>query len=132
MTNRTEQEVFDDLAKLCRSRGFAHAVAFFCYRDNFVGYKEELKGSDFAKLFSDGAQRNPGLGPMICPGFRYAPSRLRDQTKTPASLPGFCILRFVMRGPDPRIHLFKKMDCRIKSGNDERKGRGLHRALCIS
>jgi hypothetical protein len=25
----------------------------------------------------------------------------------------------VMRGLDPRIHLFEKMDCRIESGNDD-------------
>jgi hypothetical protein len=25
----------------------------------------------------------------------------------------------VMRGPDPRIHHFPKMDCRVKPGNDE-------------
>jgi hypothetical protein len=25
----------------------------------------------------------------------------------------------VKRGLDPRIHLLKKMDCRIKSGNDD-------------
>ena len=24
----------------------------------------------------------------------------------------------VMRGPDPRIHLFGKVDCRVKPGND--------------
>jgi hypothetical protein len=24
-----------------------------------------------------------------------------------------------MRGLDPRIHLLEKMDCRIKSGNDD-------------
>lgn len=53
MTKRTEQEVFDDLAGLCRSKGFAHAIAFICYRDNFVGYKDELKGDAFAKLFSN-------------------------------------------------------------------------------
>ena len=49
---RTEQEIFDDLAVLCASPGYAHAIAFFCYRDNIVAYKEELKGEDFAKLFS--------------------------------------------------------------------------------
>jgi len=26
-----------------------------------------------------------------------------------------------MRGLDPRIHLFKRMDCRVKPGNDEHK-----------
>jgi hypothetical protein len=29
-----------------------------------------------------------------------------------------------MRGLDPRIHLQKVMDCRIKSGNDEENRKG--------
>jgi hypothetical protein len=49
---RKEQEVFEDLAALCKSKGFAHVVAFFSFRDNLVPYKDELKGSDYAKLFS--------------------------------------------------------------------------------
>jgi hypothetical protein len=49
---RTEQEIFDDLAALCTSPGYAHAIAFFCFRDNIVGYKDELRGEDYAKLFS--------------------------------------------------------------------------------
>ncbi|MGY3412890.1 hypothetical protein ACVWZV_009056 [Bradyrhizobium sp. GM5.1] len=32
--------------------GFAHAVANFCFRDNVVGYGDELKGEDYAKMFS--------------------------------------------------------------------------------
>jgi hypothetical protein len=28
-------------------------------------------------------------------------------------------LRIVMRGLDPRIHLSKRMDCRVKPGNDD-------------
>jgi hypothetical protein len=30
-----------------------------------------------------------------------------------------------MRGLDPRVHLLRKMDCRVKPGNDEvnRKGK---------
>jgi hypothetical protein len=28
-----------------------------------------------------------------------------------------------MRGLDPRIHLLRKMDCRVKPGNDEEEER---------
>jgi SEC-C motif len=49
---RTEQEIFNDLADLCVSPGYAHAIAFFCLRDNFINYQGELKGEDFYKLFS--------------------------------------------------------------------------------
>lgn len=47
-----EQEIFDDLARLCVCPGYAHVIAYFCYRDNIVRYKEELKSEDFSKLFS--------------------------------------------------------------------------------
>lgn len=49
---RTEQQVFDELAGLCASPGYAHALAFLCFRHNVVGYGGELRGEDYAKLFS--------------------------------------------------------------------------------
>ena len=49
---RSEQEVFDELAGVCQRPGFPHAIAAFCYRDNIVGYSDELKGEDYAKMFS--------------------------------------------------------------------------------
>lgn len=52
MTVRPEQEIFDDLVWLCANPGYAHAVAFLCYRDHIVGYGDELKPKDYAKLFS--------------------------------------------------------------------------------
>ncbi|MGF1630204.1 MAG: YecA family protein [Kiloniellaceae bacterium] len=52
MTVRAEQEIFNDLAALCASPGYAHAIAYFCFRDHVVGYGDSLKGADYAKLFS--------------------------------------------------------------------------------
>jgi hypothetical protein len=49
---RSEQEILDELATICQRPGFAHAIAMFCFRDNIVGYSEELKGGDYAKMFS--------------------------------------------------------------------------------
>jgi hypothetical protein len=49
---RTEKQVFDELAALCTSPGYIHVIAHFCFRDHVVGYKEKLKGEDYAKLFS--------------------------------------------------------------------------------
>ena len=50
---RSEQEIFDDLTKHCRSKGFVHAIAQICFRDNIVGFRDELKAEDMAKLFSE-------------------------------------------------------------------------------
>jgi hypothetical protein len=49
---RSEQEIFDELAALCASPGYAHAIAYFCYRDHFVGFGDKLKPEDYSKLFS--------------------------------------------------------------------------------
>lgn len=52
MKVRTEQQIFNDLGALCATPGYAHALAFLCFRDSFVKYGEELSGQDYAKLFS--------------------------------------------------------------------------------
>ena len=40
---RSEQEIFDELATLCASPGYAHAVAFLCWRDNMISYSVQMK-----------------------------------------------------------------------------------------
>jgi SEC-C motif len=49
---RSEQEIFDDLAALCISKGYIHALATICFRDYVVGFKDELKPEDMARLYS--------------------------------------------------------------------------------
>jgi hypothetical protein len=49
---RKEQEVFDDLATLCGSPGYVHAIAHFSFRDNVVPYVGEMKPEDMQHLFS--------------------------------------------------------------------------------
>lgn len=42
MEARPEAEVFADLAQLCRSPGYIHALAFFSFRDNLIRFNETL------------------------------------------------------------------------------------------
>lgn len=49
---RTEQEVFADLEALCRSPGYAHVIAYFYFRDNFIKVGEKLDPQDLACLHS--------------------------------------------------------------------------------
>jgi hypothetical protein len=51
MDPRPEQQCFDELAELCKSPGYAHAIAAFCFRDHVVAYGDELRGKEYAKLF---------------------------------------------------------------------------------
>ena len=49
---RAEKEIFDELAGLCASPGYAHAVAYLCFRDNMIRYSGEMKAEDMQHLFS--------------------------------------------------------------------------------
>lgn len=49
---RAEQEIFDELAGLCASPGYAHAIAYLCSRDNTIRYSGEMKAEDMQHLFS--------------------------------------------------------------------------------
>ena len=49
---RSVQEIFEDLAKLCKSRGFIHAVAFICFRDYTVKSGNELNANNLAQMNS--------------------------------------------------------------------------------
>jgi len=49
---RSESEVFADLAALCTSPGYVHALAFLAFRDNYIRYSDELKAEDMMRLFS--------------------------------------------------------------------------------
>lgn len=49
---RSEQAIFDELAELCASPGYVHAVAYLCFRDNMIRYSGEMKAEDMQHLFS--------------------------------------------------------------------------------
>ena len=49
---RHESEIFTDLERLCRSPGFAHAVAFFCLRDNLILYQGEMTPDDMDHMYT--------------------------------------------------------------------------------
>ena len=49
---RSEQEIFDELAGLCSSPGYAHAIAYLCFRDNTIRYSGEMKPEDMQHHFS--------------------------------------------------------------------------------
>jgi len=51
-TPRPEQEIFQELAVLAATPGFAHIIAYFCARDNFTWYKDEMRAEDMRHLYS--------------------------------------------------------------------------------
>ncbi|AEP10475.1 SEC-C metal-binding domain-containing protein [Micavibrio aeruginosavorus] len=51
--HRSESEIWDSLEKICVSPGYVHALAFLCWRDNFIGYQEgNFKPTDLDKMKS--------------------------------------------------------------------------------
>jgi len=49
---RRESQIFEDLAALAGSPGYAHAIAHICHRDNVIHIQDKLKPSDMNRLFS--------------------------------------------------------------------------------
>ena len=49
---RNELEIFKDLEELCTSPGYAHVIAYFCYRDNTIRYVGEISVEDRLQQFS--------------------------------------------------------------------------------
>lgn len=49
---RSEQTIFDELADLCASPGYVHAISYLCFRDNMIRYSGEMKAADMQHLFS--------------------------------------------------------------------------------
>lgn len=46
---RSEEQCFQELMEICQSPGFAHAIAILCFRDNWIGIKDQMTG----KLLAD-------------------------------------------------------------------------------
>lgn len=50
---RPEQDVFDEIAELTATPGYAHAIAFLCVRDNFVWHRRDgMQAEDMQHLYS--------------------------------------------------------------------------------
>ncbi|QZN92024.1 YecA family protein [Idiomarina abyssalis] len=52
---REEAEIFESLQELCRSNGFIHTIAYFCFKANAVSYDPEsgIDVDSFANQYSD-------------------------------------------------------------------------------
>ncbi|WP_430009266.1 SEC-C metal-binding domain-containing protein [Methylophaga lonarensis] len=48
---RTEAEIFADLSELCTSPGYLHAIAYFCFRDNTIRYRDVMTPEDVLEQF---------------------------------------------------------------------------------
>jgi hypothetical protein len=49
---RAEHEIFNELAGLCVSPGYAHAVAHLCFRDNIIRYAGEMTAENMERMSS--------------------------------------------------------------------------------
>ncbi len=51
-TIRSENEILSDLKKICTSPGYAHAIAYFCFRDNIIKYKDKVTYEEISHQYS--------------------------------------------------------------------------------
>lgn len=49
---RKESEIFLELAEICTSPGYVHAIAYLCFRDNTIKYTQKLTREDVLQQFS--------------------------------------------------------------------------------
>ena len=47
-----EQEIFDTLTRLCVSPGYAHAIAYLCFKHNMVFYRGKMTSEDMRPSYS--------------------------------------------------------------------------------
>lgn len=52
LETRKENIIFADLSELCKSPGFVHVIAYFCYRENFVTFDEKMTAEEMTHLYS--------------------------------------------------------------------------------
>lgn len=46
---RTEEKCFQELVELCQRPGFVHAISMFCFRDNWISFKDQMTGKIIAE-----------------------------------------------------------------------------------
>lgn len=51
---QSEAAVISEIAALCASPGYVHALAFICFRDNFVRYSDQMNADDMSHMFRSG------------------------------------------------------------------------------
>lgn len=49
---RREADIFADLSRLCTSSGYAHVIAYFCFKSNAVKYRDSITPRDFESIYS--------------------------------------------------------------------------------
>lgn len=49
---RNEEEIFNELSELCIKPGYAHVIAYLCFRDNLVKYADKITVEDIQKQFT--------------------------------------------------------------------------------
>ena len=52
-TIRPEEEILSDLKTLCVSSGYAHVIAYLCFRNNIIKYKDKVSIDDISHQYSE-------------------------------------------------------------------------------
>lgn len=92
-TLRSEQEILADLAALCVKPGYVHALAYLCFRDNFILYSGEMVEADMQEMFAPSrlirTEINTLIGLMVKADINWAlptPQTLQEYISTSEKL----------------------------------------------
>lgn len=131
-TTRTEEEVFNDLARLASRSGFAHVIAAICFRDNFITIEEELDSSVLSKMFSEARLIRTEVATLIGLMVKYPidiqipePQEFQDMIDQTDKL--MKELHYAMYAP--AIEYFRKILSKEISGNPLTQGAFLREAI---
>jgi len=62
---RDESEIFAQLEALCTSPGYVHAIAHFCFRDNTVGYADQMEVENLLEQYAPERLVRPEISTLI-------------------------------------------------------------------
>ncbi|MCZ3378432.1 SEC-C metal-binding domain-containing protein [Rhizobium sp. AG207R] len=65
LSERKEAEVFSELASLCVSPGYIHAIAYFCFRDNLIKYSGQLGVKDMGSHYEGSSLLRSEISTLI-------------------------------------------------------------------
>jgi len=71
---RQEKEVFSELAELCTSPGYVHAIAYLCFRDNIIKHGDTMTVKDVLQQFTPKRLLRTEISTLIGLTFKNKPN----------------------------------------------------------
>ena len=64
-TDKSEKEILSELKNVCASSGYAHVIAYFCFRDNIIKYNDKFSIDEISHFYSDNSLIRTEISTLI-------------------------------------------------------------------